>query len=161
MCGRLTFTTDVSSSCITAHDITAMAVIQRCGEIDWLSNEERVGVDRGLSAAARGAAFGVAPSRRGMVRLATIGNPVPHEKQIVPGRSRRSESIGRINGGNALCSHSQTSALSRRLSGERGPNQPIQNWSKIDPSLLERRLERYPAAPSRRHGPHAAARHDR
>ena len=29
MCGRLTLTTDVSSTCITALDITAMATIQR------------------------------------------------------------------------------------------------------------------------------------
>src|SRR5208282_1938233 len=43
MCGRLTLTTEVSSTCMIALDITAMAVIQRCGGMASAPREGRAG----------------------------------------------------------------------------------------------------------------------
>jgi len=94
-----------------------MAVIQRFGGIDRASSEEEGSFARGLWAVATEFEFGSAPSRTGMVRLATVAQSLPQVRQDAGCGGRGTDSVSWRNGGNAVCSHRQAFALSRHLFG--------------------------------------------
>ena len=121
MCGRLTLTTVVSSNCITALDITAIAIIQRFGGIACPSRDVRASAAR--AAAAHDPLAGATPAGRGIVRLATAARPLPRAEPFGLLDCERSDErrvpLNRYgsgpNSGNASCAHSQASELSRQL----------------------------------------------
>jgi hypothetical protein len=73
--------------------MTAMAVIQRFGEIVWTSNEGGIGFARGLWSVASEPGLDEAPTRPGMVRLATIARILPRVRQNA---GRRSRGVGSV-----------------------------------------------------------------
>ena len=109
--GRLTLTTVVSSTCMTALDMTAMAVSQRCGGIAFPSGEERTKAARTRRIPGRAPGTAVAPAKRAEDELAMAARrQVPGVEQRIAGCSPGEDAGGEDDSGDARRAHSQTSA---------------------------------------------------